>query len=232
MFPFSWNWLKQLYRLTAVVGLHINDTALTANDRFIFPVGRRVPRRDQKLDYYVSTAPSHLPLLWWWWWWWWRWWWEEEMWTCWASTSASLPAAAPLPPLRVEDEDEEAVDEVVVVVEEVPWIALLIQCSMLMLPSWLDEVPPPPPPSSSSPSPPSSSSPSPWPSPSEPEEVSEEERRWGWTLGLKFYPNRGGKKGSFQTPVQTEVSMCKPYSPPLGKVAAGEEHKLVCACES
>lgn len=41
-----------------------------------------------------------------------------------------------------------------------------------------------------------------------------------------------GKKGSFQTPVQTEVSMCKPYSPLLGKVAAGEEHKLVCACES
>lgn len=197
MFPFSWNWLKQLYRLTAVVGLHINDTALTANDRFIFPVGRRVPRRDQKLDYYVSTAPSHLPLLWWWWRWWWRWWCEEEMWTCWASTSASLPAAAPLPPLRVEDEDEEAVEEVVVVVEEVPWIALLIQCSMLMLPSWLDEVPPPPPPSSSSPSPPSSSSPSPWPSPSEPEEVSEEVRRWGWTLGLKFYPNRGKIKWIF-----------------------------------
>ena len=45
-----------------------------------------------------------------------------------ARTSASL-WAAPLPPLWVED------DEVVEVVE--PWMAWLIQCSMLMLP-WLD----------------------------------------------------------------------------------------------
>lgn len=43
-------------------------------------------------------------------------------------TSASL-WAAPLPPLCVEDE------EVVDVVE--PWMAWLIQCSMLMLP-WLE----------------------------------------------------------------------------------------------
>ena len=42
-----------------------------------------------------------------------------------ARTSASL-WAAPLPPLWVED------DEVVEVVE--PWMAWLIQCSMLMLP--------------------------------------------------------------------------------------------------
>lgn len=104
------------------------------------------------------VCPNLSPVLWWWWWWWWRWWWAE-MWTCWARTSASLPLAAPLPPLRVEEEEEEAVEEVVVVVEEVPWIARLIQCSMLMLPSRLDEVPPPPPPSSSSQSPPSSSSP-------------------------------------------------------------------------
>lgn len=100
--------------------------------------------------------------------------------TCWTSTSASLPAAAPLPPLRVEEEEEEAVEEVVVVVEEVPWMARVIQCSMPMLPSRLDEVPPPPPPpppSSSSPSSPSSPSPLPCPSPSEHEDVSEEVRR-------------------------------------------------------
>lgn len=95
--------------------------------------------------------------------------------TCWARTSASLPAAAPLPPLRVEEEEEDAVEEVVVVVEEVPWMARLIQCSMLMLPSRLDEITPPPP-SSSSPSPPSPSLPSPCPSPSEHEEVSKEEQ--------------------------------------------------------
>lgn len=46
----------------------------------------------------------------------------------WAMTSASL-WAAPLPPLWVEEE------EVVDVVE--PWMAWLIQCSMLMLP-WLE----------------------------------------------------------------------------------------------
>ncbi|KAI3374190.1 hypothetical protein L3Q82_006052 [Scortum barcoo] len=90
-----------------------------------------------------------------------------------ARTSASRPsrpsARLTCPLLRVEEEEEEAVEEVVVVVEEVPWMARFIQCSMLMLPSRLDEVPPPPPPSSSSPSPPSSF-PSPWPSPSEPEE--------------------------------------------------------------
>lgn len=108
-----------------------------------------------------------------WWWWWWRrkrW---EVIWTCWARTSATLLPAGPLPPLCVEEEDEDAVEEVVVVVvEEVPWMALLIQCPMLMLPSWLDMVQPSPPPSSSSPCPPSSSSPSPCPSPSEHEEVS------------------------------------------------------------
>lgn len=46
----------------------------------------------------------------------------------WAMTSASR-WAAPLPPLWVEE------DEVVEVVE--PWMAWLIQCSMLMLP-WLE----------------------------------------------------------------------------------------------
>lgn len=127
-------------------------------------------------------SPKLLPVLWWWWGWWWRRWWWAEMCMCWARTSASLPPAAPLPPLRVEEEEEEAVEEVVVVVEEVPWMARLIQCSMLMLPSRLDEVPPPPPPSSSSQSPPSSPSPSPCPSPSEPEEVSVGENiRWMWS---------------------------------------------------
>lgn len=46
----------------------------------------------------------------------------------WAMTSASR-WAAPLPPLWVDE------DEVVEVVE--PWMAWLIQCSMLMLP-WLE----------------------------------------------------------------------------------------------
>ena len=71
-----------------------------------------------------------------------------------ARTSASL-WAAPLPPLWVED------DEVVEVVE--PWMAWLIQCSMLMLP-WLDVGVP---------------CESPWtePSSSEPEEVSVGQRQ-------------------------------------------------------
>lgn len=93
------------------------------------------------------------------------------IWTCWARTSATLMPAAPLPPLCVEEEEEDAVEEVVVV-EEVPWMARLIQCSMLMLPSRLDKVSPSPPLSSFSPRPPSSSSSSPCPSPSEHEEVS------------------------------------------------------------
>ena len=72
----------------------------------------------------------------------------------WARTSASL-WAAPLPPLGVED------DEVVEVVE--PWMAWLIQCSMLMLP-WLDVGVP-------------CESPCTEPSSSEPEEVSVGQRR-------------------------------------------------------
>lgn len=72
----------------------------------------------------------------------------------WAMTSASL-WAAPLPPLWVEEE------EVVDVVE--PWMAWLIQCSMLMLP-WLEVGVP-------------WESPCTEPSSSEPEEVSVKERR-------------------------------------------------------
>lgn len=72
----------------------------------------------------------------------------------WAMTSASL-WAAPLPPLWVDEE------EVVEVVE--PWMAWLIQCSMLMLP-WLDVGVP-------------WESPCTEPSSSEPEEVSVRESR-------------------------------------------------------
>lgn len=72
----------------------------------------------------------------------------------WAMTSASL-WAAPLPPLWVEEE------EVVDVVE--PWMAWLIQCSMLMLP-WLEVGVP-------------WESPCTEPSSSEPEEVSVKGRR-------------------------------------------------------
>ena len=63
----------------------------------------------------------------------------------WAMTSASR-LAAPLPPLCVEE--DEVVEEVVE-----PWMARLIQCSMLMLPSWLEVGVPLPGPEPSPPAP-------------------------------------------------------------------------------